>query len=459
MHGTILVVDDEAAARFTLTRVFQPDYRVVEARSVEEARQKLASDRPDVVLLDYDLPGEDGLSLLRECGTQPDAPAIIMITAHGSERLAVEAMRAGAYDYHAKPYDIDELRLVVTRAMERQELRGEVAGYRDWLAGEGHFGRMVGASAEMRELFQTAERVARTDLPVLLQGESGCGKDILAQEIHARSARAKKSFVAVNSAAFPENLVESELFGHEKGAFTNAVTARAGKFEQANRGTLFLDEIGDMALPTQARILRAVENGVIERLGGSKPTPVDVRLISATNKDLEEAIRQNTFREDLFFRLAAVTLYLPPLRKRPEDIPLLVERFWNELQRQHSRKGPEMDADATTRLQEAQWPGNVRQLYNTVQRLFLLPRDGKVTADDVTRSLGPQTRAAGAQSTDGPFSIPNYHEANTEFERRYLKLKLEENRWNVTRTASAIGVARPYLQELIKKLAIRRPGL
>jgi DNA-binding NtrC family response regulator len=228
---TILVVDDEGAARYALTRVFQADYRVVEATCIAEAHDRIAADRPDVVLLDYGLPGEDGLTLLREFGSVPDSPAIIMITAHGSERLAVEAMKSGAYDYLAKPYDVDELRLVVGRAVERQELRNEVRGLRDKLAGEGQFGRMVGASAQMRELFQTAGRVAQTDLPVFLLGESGSGKDVLAQEMHDRSARARNRFVALNCAALPENLVESELFGYEKGAFTGAANHRVGRFE------------------------------------------------------------------------------------------------------------------------------------------------------------------------------------------------------------------------------------
>ena len=239
--ATLLVVDDEAAARFALTRVFQSDYRVVEAASAAEARERLASDRPDIVLLDYNMPDEDGISLLRGIMAGPEAPVVVMITAHGSERIAVEAMKAGAYDYLAKPYELEELRLVVNRAAERQELRREVLGLRDQLAGEWQFGPMIGVSAPMRELFQTAERVAQSDLAVLLLGESGTGKDLLAQEIHARSPRAKKRLVALNCAALPETLVESELFGYEKGAFTGAAAARAGKFEMAHGGTLFLD--------------------------------------------------------------------------------------------------------------------------------------------------------------------------------------------------------------------------
>jgi len=453
---TILVVDDEAPARYALRRIFQSEYRVAEAGSVAEARERYAADRPDVVLLDYGLPGEDGLTFLREIGNQPESPAIIMITAHGSERLAVEAMKTGAYDYLAKPYDIDELRLVVSRAVERQELRTEVQGLRATLAGEGQFGRMVGNSALMRELFQTAERIAQTDLPALLVGESGTGKDILAQEIHARGARAKARFVALNCAALPETLVESELFGYEKGAFTGAVATRAGKFELAHRGTLFLDEIGDMAATTQAKILRAAESGAVERVGGSKPTPVDVRLISATNKELLSVIRQGHFREDLYYRLAGVTLYLPPLRNRRDDIPLLVERFWSDLQRRYDRVGPELTRAALERLQEAPWPGNVRQLRNTVEKLFVLPREEKVTAEDVTSSLGDQLAPQAPSTLDDPLAAADFREARRLFEVEYLTRKLREHGGNVTRTAEAIGLERQSLQEKIKKLGVLR---
>lgn len=451
MARTILVVDDEAPARFALRRVFEGEYRIVEAASVPEARERLDADHPDVVLLDYGLPGEDGLTLLKE---RAEDAVYIMITAHGSERLAVGAMKAGAYDYLAKPYDLDELRMVVSRAIERQQLREEVVDLRDQLAGEGQFGRMVGASAVMRELFQTAGRVAQTDLPLLLLGESGCGKDLLAQEIHARSQRARGRFVPLNCAALPENLVESELFGYEKGAFTNAITARAGKFEQAHAGTLFLDEIGDMTLATQAKILRAAESGVVERLGGTKPAAVDVRLVSATNKDLQEAIRLNQFREDLFFRLAGVTLFLPPLRQRRDDIPLMVARFWSDLQKKYGNEGPEITREAIERLEEAPWPGNVRQLRNTVEKLYVLPRNGKVTADDVGAG-----GSGGAPVSAGPgeqMFAADFQEAKRLFDVEYIKRRLRENGGNVSRTAEAIGMARTHLQHKIKELGIER---
>ena len=453
---TLLVVDDEASARYAISRVFQADYRVVEAQSVAEARERVRSDRPAVVLLDYNMPGEDGMVLLRELGSGADSPVVVMITAHGSERLAVEAMKAGAYDYLAKPYELDELRLVVSRAIERQELRREVDGLRERLAGEGQFGRMIGNSRVMLDLFQTADRLAQSDLPVLILGESGTGKDLLAQEIHARSARSRKKFVALNCAALPETLVESELFGYERGAFTGAAAARAGKFELAHEGTLFLDEIGDMPPATQAKILRAAESGYVERLGASRAVPVDVRLVSATNQDLPQSIRNGEFREDLYFRLAGVTLYLPPLRDRRDDIPLLAERFWADLQKKYGRPGPELTREAMLRIEHAPWPGNVRQLRSAIEKIFVLARNEKVTVADIQAAEGPAPVTANGTS-ESAMSASDYREARRIFETEYLARKLREHSGNVTRTASTIGLERQSLQEKIKKLGIERP--
>jgi DNA-binding NtrC family response regulator len=457
-QGTILIVDDEPAMRFSLARAFRSEHRVIEAGSVAEARGEMDRARPDVVLLDYSMPGDDGMVLLREAAANREPPAIIMITAHGCERLAVEAMKAGAYDYLAKPFELDELRLMVSRAFERQRLRLEVQGLREQLAGEGQFGRMIGASAAMRELFQTATRVAESDLPVLLFGESGTGKDLLANEIHARSRRARQRFVALNCAALPENLVESELFGYEKGAFTGALATRSGKFETASGGTLFLDEIGDMAAPTQSKILRAVESGAVERLGGSRPIAADVRLISATNADLAARIARGEFREDLFYRIAGVTLTIPPLRERRDDIPLLVDRFWSDVARRNPRPGPELSRDAILRLCAAPWPGNVRQVKNVVEKLFVLCRGERVTVDDVEASLGRQPVAlshnAEEPAAEDVLDTGDFREAKRRFEVEYLTRKLREHSGNVTRTAASIGLERQSLQDKIRKLSI-----
>ncbi len=454
MAATLLIVDDEPAARYALRRALDGGYRFVDAATIAEARLCLDREAPDVVLLDYSLPGEDGMALLKESAGAPDAPAFIMITAHGSERVAVEAMKTGAYDYLAKPYDVEELRMLVERAVERQRLRNEVAELRERLAAEGRFGRMIGACAAMRELFIAADRVAHSDLPVLLLGESGTGKDLLAQEIHSRSARARNRFVALNCAALPETLVESELFGYERGAFTGAAGARAGKFELADGGTLFLDEIGDMAAGTQAKILRAGESGAVERLGGSAARQVNVRLIAATNQDLTAAIREGNFRQDLYFRLAGVTLSLPPLRARRDDIPLLIERFWEELRAKYSRDGPGLTSSAILRLRDAPWPGNVRQLRNTLERIFVLARGGQVTDQDIEASIEPAPEREGCPPDI--LETSDYREARRRFEAAYLTLKLREHAGNVTRTAASIGLERQSLQEKIRQLGIPR---
>jgi DNA-binding NtrC family response regulator len=449
----MLVVDDEEAARYALRRIFEAEYQVLEAASVAEARILLGDSAIDLMLLDYGLPGEDGMVLLREVVARRPAPAVILITAYGNERLAVDAMKAGAYDYLAKPYEVDELRLTVERAMERQELQEELAGLRDRLATEGDFGAMVGSCRAMRELFQTAQRVAASDLPILILGESGTGKDLLAREIHSRSLCSRNAFVAVNCAALPEALVESELFGHEKGAFTHALTARPGKFEQAHQGTLFLDEIGDMEISTQAKILRAVESRTVERLGGTRPVPVQVRLISATNRSPELAIREGRFREDLYFRIAAVTLFVPPLRDRREEIPVLVARFWRELQQKYSRPGPLLDPGGILRLQEASWQGNVRQLRSTVERLFIVTPGDRLSAETVTAALEPANYPQNP-FTDHVLALTDYRQARRRFETEFLGCKLREHGGNITRTAEAIGLARQHLQEKIKELGI-----
>jgi len=456
MKRAILIVDDEEAARYALARVFQDEYRTIEAASVAQARRHLRSERLDVILLDQNMPGEEGLALLNEIGKSPESPAVIMITAHGSERLAVSAIKAGAYDYLAKPYEIDELRLVVGRAIERQELREEVRGLREYLAAEGQFGNMVGSSAAMREVFQQAERVAQSDLPILILGESGTGKDLLAQEVHARSPRSKGRFVALNCAALPETLVESELFGYEKGAFTGANAARPGKFELAHQGTLFLDEIADMDPSTQTKILRASESGTVERLGGDRPVPANVRLVSATNKDLADLVRENRFREDLYYRLAGVTLYIPPLRERPGDIPLLAGHFWSGLEQKYKRTGLELGRDALARLAGEPWPGNVRQLRSTLEKLFVLGRGTTVSAESVGVLLDSET-PRGSNRGSPEFWNGDYREARQLFEREYLTRKLREFGGNVTRTAAAIGLERQSLQEKIKKLGVLRP--
>src|SRR6516162_923698 len=327
MKKTILIVDDEPAARYGLRRALEAKYRIAQADSAEAAREALPREQPDLVLLDVVLPGQDGLSFLKWMREQGSELPVLMVSALDTAKTAVQALQLGAADYLVKGFELDELRQRVANLMKLATLEKENDALRRRMATEGQFGQMIGRSAEMRRTFEMADRVASTDSTVLILGESGTGKDLLAQEIHARSPRAGRPFVAVNCAALPETLIESELFGYERGAFTGAAQQKKGKFEFATGGTLFLDEIGDMNAVTQAKVLRALENRTIERLGGTQSIPVDVRVISATHRDLPAEIRNGKFREDLFYRLRVVTLELPPLRAHKQDIGVLSHAF------------------------------------------------------------------------------------------------------------------------------------
>ena len=328
------------------------------------------------------------------------------------------------------------------------------------LVAEGQFGRMLGASAAMRRVFEMADRVAPTDATVLILGESGTGKDLLAQEIHARSPRAEKPFVAVNCAALPENLIESELFGYERGAFTGAAQQRKGKFELASSGTLFLDEIGDMNPVTQAKVLRALENRKIERLGGPQSIDVDVRVISATHRDLAREIALGKFREDLYYRLRVVTLELPPLRAHKDDLPLLAAEFLDQLGARHSRHA-RLSPEAVELVRRYDWPGNVRELRNALERALVLSRGDEITVADLPGEVRDNASPVGAPRDGAGNSFlgeSDFREAKRSFEIAYLKRKLEEHKWNVSRTAAEIGLHRQSLQEKLRELGIQRPG-
>ncbi|MDQ3013231.1 MAG: sigma-54 dependent transcriptional regulator, partial [Acidobacteriota bacterium] len=363
----ILIVDDEEAARYGMARALK-SYSVAEAGSVDEARKAIAVARPDLMLLDINLPGTSGLEYLRDLNQSDNAPPVVMITAHGSERTAVEAIKAGAYDYLAKPFEVDELRLVVKNALEAQGLRRENEKLKAELKAARGVGDLLGASDTMRRIYDLIHKVAATDVTVLIHGESGTGKELVARAIHEESAhRRNGQFIAMNCAALPSELIESELFGHEKGAFTGAAGQRKGKFEQAHGGTIFLDEIGDMSLNTQAKLLRVLEERKVERLGSSHSIPVDVRVVSATNRDLNKAVAEEKFRADLYYRLRVVQMDLPALRDRREDVPLLAESFLQTYAKRYGLKCTEISADAMKRLAAYDWPGNVRELRNAIE--------------------------------------------------------------------------------------------
>src|SRR3989475_2509755 len=384
---TILIVDDEPTARYGLRRALEAKYRIAEADSAEAAREALAREQPDLVLLDVVLPGQDGLSFLRWMREQRSEVPVLMVSALDTAKTAVEALQFGAADYLVKGFELDELRQRVANLLKLATLEKENDALRRRLTTEGQFGPMIGRSAEMRRAFEMADRVAPTDSTVLILGESGTGKDLLSQEIHARSPRAGKPYVAVNCAALPETLIESELFGYERGAFTGAAQQKKGKFELASGGTIFLDEIGDMNPVTQAKVLRVLGNRTIERLGGTQTIPVDVRVISATHRNLPAEIRAGKFREDLFYRLRVVTLELPPLRAHKEDIALLADTF---LQMHGTRLGraARLKRDAVTTIEKYDWPGNVRELKNALERSLGRSRGDELGGDDLAAESG-----------------------------------------------------------------------
>lgn len=463
---TILIVDDEPAARYGMRRVLEGSFRVVEAGSAQEAREVTSRERPALILLDLIMPEEDGLKFLCALRASGDETPVLVVSALDTARTAVEALQNGANDYIVKGFDIEELRKRVATLVQLAELGAENRRLRRELVADGQFGRMLGGSAAMRRLFEIAERVAPTDATVLILGESGTGKDLLAQEIHNRSPRAEKAFVAVNCAALPENLIESELFGYERGAFTGAAQQRKGKFELASGGTLFLDEIGDMNSVTQAKVLRALENRTIERLGGSQSIGIDVRVISATHRDLPAEISAGRFREDLYYRLRVVTLEIPSLRAHKEDLPLLIKAFVAQLAARHSgparqEGGVGLSREALQLLRRYDWPGNVRELRNALERALVLCPGDEIGAADLPEEIRenqPGILSMPNRAGDALFSEADFREAKRKFEIAYLKRKLEEHRWNVSQTAAEIGLQRQSLQEKLRELGIQRPG-
>jgi len=460
MMARILIVDDEASARYGMRRALEGIAQVAEAASAAEAREVIGKNEPDLVLLDIVMPEEDGLSLLRWLRENGHEMPVLIVSALDTARSAVEALRLGAADYITKGFDIDELRQRVGNLLKISELDRENRKLRRELVADGQFGRMIGRSAPMRRVFEMVERVAASNATVLISGESGTGKDLLAQEIHARSPRAEHEFVAVNCAALPENLIESELFGHERGAFTGAMQQRKGKFELAHGGTIFLDEIGDMNPLTQAKVLRAIENRTIERVGGSRAIEVDVRIVSATHRDLREEIEAGRFREDLFYRLRVVTVEMPPLRARKEDLPLLVESFVQQLGERHGKK-VRVVADAMETLTAYDWPGNVRELRNVLERAMVLSAGETITSRDLPEEVRPGGAAKGAGENGGVpeyLSEPDFREAKRKFEIEFFTRKLEHHRWNVSKTAAEAGLHRQSLQDKLRELGIQRPG-
>ncbi len=450
----LLIVEDERAIQLALSGLFRREgHEVGLAGGGEEAIAQLRAEPWDLVLTDLSLGrGPSGMDVLLAAKTLRPETAVVMITAHGSEKLAVEAMKAGAEDYVPKPFDNDELRLVVQRALDRTRLAREHRMLLERIGRDVAFENLVGSGPAMRKVFETIEKLAETDLTVLVRGESGTGKELVAQALHHRSPRRSRPFVAVNCAAISRELVESELFGHEKGAFTGADARRIGRFEAADGGTILLDEIGDMAAETQAKVLRVLQERSFERVGGTKAIAVDVRVVAATHRDLEAEVRRGRFREDLYYRLRVVEIALPPLRQRPEDLAPLVERLLDQLAARLGRERRRISAAALARLARHAWPGNVRELRNVIEQAAVLAPGERIEEDDLR--LGTAACEAEACDPEAGFSEAK-RRATEDFERAYLLRALRAHGGNVSRTAEAIGMVRQSLQQKIRELGLR----
>ena len=458
MKARILIVEDERAIQLALSGLLRREgYEVEVASSGEEALAKFAAAPCDLVLTDLALGrGASGMDVLKGAKQQRPETVVVMITAHGSEKIAVEAMKNGAEDYVPKPFDNDEIRLVVQRALERTRLQRENRLLLEQVQKQFGYENLIGSGPAMQRVFATLQKVAETDLTVLVRGESGTGKELVAQALHNLSPRRGRPFVAVNCAAISRELVESELFGHEKGAFTGADARRQGRFEAADGGSLLLDEIGDMAPETQAKVLRVLQERSFERVGGSKPIAVDVRVIAATHRNLEEEVRKQRFREDLYYRLKVVTLDLPPLRDRSEDIPALAQRFLERVTTRLGLEKRQLGDAALARLVRHGWPGNVRELANVIEQAAVLAPGSVIEEADLRLGGDPLAAGGAADPETAGLSFSDAKRSAVErFERRYLLDALRRSGGNISRAAEAMGMVRQSLQQKIRELGLR----
>jgi len=445
----ILIVDDEAGIRESLSSILRDERYSVEAvESAELALERLASSSVEVVLLDVWLPGMDGMEALSRIQSLPQPPSVIIISGHGTIETAVRATKLGAFDFIEKPLSLERIIVLVRNAIEQRRLQEENQLLHSEL---GHRYRIVGDSVPMKALRQQIAVTAPTNGRVLIYGESGTGKELVARSLHAASLRNKAFFVEVNCAAIPEELIESELFGHVKGSFTGASEDKIGKFAKADGGTLFLDEVGDMSLRTQSKVLRVLEEQRFERVGSNQTLHVDVRVIAATNKNLEQEIARGAFRQDLFYRLNVIPFFVPPLRDRKEDIPVLARYFLAEFSSEYGKKTRELTEGAMEILLRYPWPGNVRELRNLVERLVIVCPQARIEP----HHLPPELFRGVAESPQQPYST--LHEARSAYEREFILRKLQEHRWNMTQTASALGLERSHLYRKMKSLGIAAP--
>jgi two-component system nitrogen regulation response regulator NtrX len=442
----ILIIDDEEGIRESLSGIFEDEgYTVLTTSSGEEGLKLLKEQSPDLILLDVWLPGIDGLRTLKEIRVlKPDLP-VIMVSGHGNIELAVKATRIGAYDFLEKPLSLERVLLAARRALEKRTLEIENKALRQDLVKKW---RLLGNSQKMRQLREQIDMAAKSNSRVLILGESGSGKELVAHILHEKSGRADKPFIEMNCAAIPQELIESELFGHEKGSFTGAFERKKGRFELADQGTLFLDEIGDMSLPTQSKVLRVLETQEFQRVGGSQSIKVDVRIISATNKELVEEAKKGTFREDLLYRLNVIPIMVPPLRERREDIPVLVEHFLEYFAVEYGQKKKDIAPDGLKLIESYDWPGNIRELRNVIERIVIMTPSNTVTAKNIV--IGETARS-------DYFAFNTLKEARESFEKDFIAKKLDENSWNISKTAEILDIERSNLHRKIKAYEIKAP--
>ncbi len=445
---TILVVDDEKRIREALAGVLRDEgYTVHLAATAEDALRRLAKKRPDLVLLDIWMPGKDGVEALREIKeSYPDLP-VIMISGHANIETAVKTTKLGAYDFIEKPLSLDKVILTVEHALEQHRLSSENQELR---SRELKKFNIIGKSEIINAIKEDIKRAAPTNSWIMITGENGTGKEFIARNLHLYSERAPKPFVEVNCAAIPEELIESELFGHEKGAFTSAISMKLGKFDIADGGTIFLDEIADMSLKTQAKVLRILQEQSFTRVGGTEPIQVDVRVIAATNKNLKDEIKSGNFREDLYYRLNVIPFHMPPLRDRVDDIGLFIEHYIAEFAIRSAKEAPVITDDALVYLLKYSWPGNVRELRNLIERLVIMVPSTEITPVDLPAYI----KGTESLEKSSPYATAQLKEARNDFERDFIIMKLKEFNGNISKTAQAIGIERSHLYRKIRSYGI-----
>ena len=447
----ILIVDDEKAIRRTLKEILEYEkYDIDEAEDGEIGLDKIEKNNYDVVILDIKMPKKDGLEVLTEMQQKGIETPVIVLSGHGNLETAVEAVKKGAFDYIPKPPDLNRLLITVRNAMDKVSLVTETKILKKKIAKSKD---IVGDSNPILKIKETIAKVAPTEARVLITGDNGSGKELVARWLHEQSNRANGPLIEVNCAAIPSELIESELFGHEKGAFTSAIKQRIGKFEQANGGTLFLDEIGDMSLSAQAKVLRALQENKITKVGGDKEEKVDVRVVAATNKDLLKEVEENRFRMDLYHRLSVILIHVPSLNERKDDIPVLTEHFLNEICGDYGIPVKKIENDAIETMQARNWTGNIRELRNVVERLVIMS-EKTITKQDVIDYSGPSTKAENKGIDFDKFA--NLQQLNDYVERSFIENKLDKNSWNTSKTAEDIGLSKKQLEDKLESLGLKK---